>query len=76
MNQQYLQELGVSSTEIDDIVGTCMEREIHAKLTGAGGGGCVICFPKDPDFDIWKQELFEQFTSKGYTVYSDIRNAY
>ena len=51
MNQQYLQELGVSSPEIDDIVGSCMEMEIHAKLTGAGGGGCVICFPKDPEFD-------------------------
>lgn len=45
-----MQELGVSSNEIDDIVATCMEMEIHSKLTGAGGGGCVICFPKDPEF--------------------------
>ena len=38
MSQQYLQELGVSSTEIDKVVGICMEEEAHAKLTGAGGG--------------------------------------
>ena len=45
MNQQYLQELGVSGTDIDNIVGTMMEHSIHGKLTGAGGeGGCVIGF--------------------------------
>ena len=48
MNQQYLQELGVSCPEIDDVVATMMEFEVHGKLTGAGGGGCVIGFPKDP----------------------------
>jgi len=52
MNQQYLQELGVSSPEIDDIVAICMENEVHAKLTGAGGGGCVLCLPKQPDSDL------------------------
>lgn len=50
-----------------------MQMEIHAKLTGAGGGGCVICFPKDPDFETnGKHELFELFQSKGYTVYDNI----
>ena len=31
-----------------------MEFEVHGKLTGAGGGGCVIGFPKDP------KELFQE----------------
>jgi mevalonate kinase len=66
-----LQELGVSSPEIDDIVASCMENEIHAKLTGAGGGGCVVCFPKDPSVD--KTDLFKYFESKGYTVFDEIR---
>ena len=47
-----------------------MENEIHAKLTGAGGGGCVLCLPKDPDQD--RTSLFKQFESKGYTVYDNI----
>jgi mevalonate kinase len=46
-----------------------MEAEIHAKLTGAGGGGCVLCLPKDPDFKTYKQDLFKVFQEKGYTVY-------
>ena len=45
LSQVYLQELGVSSPEIDKIVATVMPEECHAKLTGAGGGGCVLVFP-------------------------------
>ena len=44
----------MSSTEIDDVVSTMMQHEVHGKLTGAGGGGCVIGFPKDP------KELFKE----------------
>ena len=61
----------MSSPEIDDIVATCMENEVHAKLTGAGGGGCVLCLPKDPDSD--RAELFKLFESKGYTVFDKVQ---
>lgn len=67
MSQQYLQDIGVSSPEIDEVVEIMMLREVHGKLTGAGGGGCVIGFPKDPkslDHDELKRELDE----KGYTL--------
>lgn len=37
----------MSSPEIDAVVETMMLNEVHGKLTGAGGGGCVIGFPKD-----------------------------
>lgn len=51
-----------------------MEAEIHAKLTGAGGGGCVLCLPKDPEFATnSKKDFFELLTQKGYTVYDDIK---
>ena len=44
-NQQLLQEIGVSSPSIDQIVSTLMQHNIHGKLTGAGGeGGCVLGF--------------------------------
>ena len=46
---------------------------MHAKLTGAGGGGCVICFPKEPDFDGTK--MFADFEKKGYKVYQDIQES-
>ena len=46
MNQNFLEaELGVSGTDINKIVQTMMEHEVHGKLTGAGGdGGCVLGF--------------------------------
>jgi mevalonate kinase len=50
MNQQYLQELGVSIPLIDDIVETTMQADVYSKITGAGGGGCVLCVPRDPQF--------------------------
>ena len=79
MNQQYLQELGVSSNEIDDVVSTMMISEVHGKLTGAGGGGCVIGFPKDPK-ELFQESgdstgdcsFYRELESKGYTVIKDI----
>lgn len=42
-NQQFLNELGVSSPEIHQILTLVSEHsECHAKLTGAGKGGCVV----------------------------------
>jgi len=66
----------VSSAEIDDVVATMMEHEVHGKLTGAGGGGCVIGFPKDPKALLVGGKdcrFFKLLESKGYTVYSDIQ---
>ena len=79
-NQQYLQELGVSSPEIDDVISTMMLHEVHGKLTGAGGGGCVIGFPKDPK-ELFKESnqtetedcaLYRELESKGFTVLKNI----
>jgi mevalonate kinase len=42
INQCILKSLGVSTKRIDEIVGRLAELGISAKLTGAGGGGCVI----------------------------------
>lgn len=41
-NQQLLKELGVSIIEIDKIIEKLGEQNISAKITGAGGGGCLI----------------------------------
>ena len=45
MNQQYLQEFGVSGNKIDEVIEIMMMNNVHGKLTGGGGeGGCVIGF--------------------------------
>lgn len=45
LNQQFLSILGVSCNEIDEIVTIAQKHGYEAKLSGGGGGGCVICFP-------------------------------
>ena len=48
-NQELLRAIGVSSPEIEDAVSLCLKAGAYgAKLTGAGGGGCVIAVI-DPD---------------------------
>jgi mevalonate kinase len=48
-NQEILRMVGVSSPEIEEAVALCLEAGAYgAKLTGAGGGGCVIAVA-DPD---------------------------
>ncbi len=43
-NQSLLREVGVSSLEIEEAVKIALDAGAYgAKLTGAGGGGCVIC---------------------------------
>lgn len=41
-NQQLLKDLGVSLIEIDNIIEKLIENNISTKITGAGGGGCLI----------------------------------
>ncbi|CAF0837535.1 unnamed protein product [Adineta ricciae] len=41
-NQQLLKHLGVSIVEIDQIVEILLKNSISTKITGAGGGGCLI----------------------------------
>jgi mevalonate kinase len=61
--------LGVSTDAIDDIVETTMQNEVHSKITGAGGGGCVLCLSKEKEID---QNLVYTLETKGYTVYKAI----
>jgi mevalonate kinase len=48
-NHTLLQEIGVSTTVLDDIVQTCLDAGARgAKLAGAGGGGVVVALVDDP----------------------------
>ncbi len=49
-NQEYLRALGVSSVEIENLIKIAKERGASgAKLTGAGGGGCIIALATKPE---------------------------
>lgn len=65
-----MQELGVSTNAIDDVVEISMQNEVHSKITGAGGGGCVLCLSKEKEID---QNFVNKLETKGYTVYKAIK---
>jgi len=59
VNHLLLKALGVSCSEIDDVVKKLEEIGVPAKITGAGGGGCVLALGKvDLDnYDCFKVSL-------------------
>ncbi|KAJ7973377.1 Mevalonate kinase [Quillaja saponaria] len=44
MNQGLLQSMGVSHDSIETVLRTTLKYKLASKLTGAGGGGCVLTF--------------------------------
>ncbi len=61
-NQELLKAVGVSSQEIDDVVEACLRLGAYgAKLTGAGGGGCVIAIADYDKLDSLVKELGRRF---------------
>ena len=47
MNHYLLNALGVGHSSIDKIREITAKYSLHSKLTGAGGGGCVLTLLKD-----------------------------
>ena len=47
-NQLMLSSIGVSSPELDNLIKAASPSSLGAKLTGAGGGGCMVALTKKP----------------------------
>ena len=47
-NQLMLSSIGVSSPELDNLIKAASPSSMGAKLTGAGGGGCMVALTKNP----------------------------
>ena len=47
-NHLLLRGLGVSCPELENLVTAALPSSLGVKLTGAGGGGCMIALTKDP----------------------------
>lgn len=42
MNQRLLREIGASTEELDSMTGIADRTSLGSKMTGAGGGGCIV----------------------------------
>ena len=50
-NQKYLEEIQVSNDTLRDMISSLKEISLGTKITGAGGGGCIIALVKDENMD-------------------------
>lgn len=57
MNQGLLQSMGVSHSSIETVIQTTVKHKLASKLTGAGGGGCVLTLL--PTGILFQQFLFK-----------------
>ncbi len=57
-NQELLRELGVSSEELENLIKACLDTDAYgAKLSGAGGGDCMIAIADKNNLDKIKQAI-------------------
>ena len=62
-DHKLLSILGVSSRELNKLVNASMPYSYGAKLTGAGGGGCMVALTDRPE------KVCEAIRSRGGTPY-------
>ncbi|KAF2539266.1 hypothetical protein F2Q68_00018809 [Brassica cretica] len=67
INQGLLQSMGVSHSSIDTVIRTTLKHKLTSKLTGAGGGGCVLTLlPTGTVVD----KVVEELESSGFQCFS------
>ena len=65
-NQKYLETIGVSNEKIKEMIQIGIKSSFGAKITGAGGGGCIFALTDETNLD----ETIKQFRNENYECFS------
>lgn len=66
-NQRLLEKIGVSTPELENMCKLCMEKgALGSKLTGAGGGGCMIALCENKET---QEKVFKVLKEKGHKTF-------
>lgn len=71
LNHLQLVQLGVGHAALERVRTTCRAapHHLHAKLTGAGGGGCAITLVRDDVSAAQMDALLQSLATHGFTTY-------
>jgi len=65
-NQQYLEKIGISNNKLRDMIKIGKNGSFGAKITGAGGGGCIFALTDKLNLD----NTVKQFKDNNYDCFS------
>jgi mevalonate kinase len=65
-NQEYLEKIGISNDKLRDMIKIGENGSFGAKITGAGGGGCIFALTDESNLE----ETIKQFKEKNYDCFS------
>jgi mevalonate kinase len=65
-NQEYLETIGISNEKLRSMIELAQKLSFGAKITGAGGGGCIIALIDESNLE----KAVEQFKKKNYECFS------
>ena len=69
-NQELLRKIGVSSTELENLINTAMDQgALGAKLTGTGKGGNMVALTPGKEL---QERVYNNFAKQGYTVWKTL----
>ncbi len=68
-NHILLNEIGAGHVKLDLVVSIAKKHGYHAKLTGAGGGGCAFVLLEDEDKNR-EEDLKRDLTNEGFKCYA------
>ncbi|CAN7125458.1 unnamed protein product [Brassica rapa subsp. narinosa] len=70
MNQGLLESMGVSHSSIDTVIQTTLKHKLTSKLTGAGGGGCVLTLLPTLVSGTVVEKVVEELESSGFQCFT------
>ena len=65
-NQEYLETIGISSDKLREMIQIGRNKSFGAKITGAGGGGCIFALTDESNLD----QTIMQLKDKNYECFS------
>jgi mevalonate kinase len=66
LNQNYLEVIGISNKKLRDMIIVGQKSSFGAKITGAGGGGCIFCLTDESNL----QNTINEFKGKDYECFA------